>query len=335
VVVTGSTRSGTSLAAGTLHHLGLHVPQPVLPPNASNPAGFFESTWPIGFHRRLLDRALVTPTDARPEGFARVTDAVRAADRDELRAWLADAYAAAPQVVVKDPRATWVPRLWTDTAGEIGAAAGLLAMIRHPAEVIASRSTYYRAEARDAEARQYRLRNLCTWINLNTGAERITRASPGCSSATTTPRRLAGRVHACETPSASRSTHGGRPRAQAVDGSGPGTPASPAVVGGAGLPRRWWRSRRAPGRPWATSPTGATVRRRPHPRRAGPGYAEQLEIATAMARDAAVAMVRADRLERGAAPGRRPGHGGDAGRARGRSPLDAAPAAPVRPPGGG
>lgn len=175
VVVTGSTRSGTSMAAGSLHHLGLHVPLPVLRPNDSNPRGFFESTWPLWFHRRILDKCLVNQTDGRPEAFRLVAEAVTDAERTELRDWLAGVFADARQVVVKDPRAIWVPWLWEEAAADVGASTGFLTMIRHPAEVVASRTTYYHRGRPDQDAWSYRVRNLCTWINANLGIERQTR----------------------------------------------------------------------------------------------------------------------------------------------------------------
>ena len=48
-------------------------------------------------------------------------------------------------------------------------------MIRHPAEVVASRTTYYHRGRPDHDAWSYRVRNLCTWINANLGIERRTR----------------------------------------------------------------------------------------------------------------------------------------------------------------
>ena len=175
VLVTGSTRSGTSMAAGTLHHLGLHVPQPVLKANDSNPAGFFESTWPVTFHRQLLDRAVVVHTDSRPEAFDLVANAVTPAARAELRGWLSGVFDAAPRVVVKDPRAMWIPGLWAETAEELDATIGFLTMVRHPAEVVASRWTYYGSTRPGMDEWRYLIRTLCTWINANLGAERETR----------------------------------------------------------------------------------------------------------------------------------------------------------------
>ena len=178
MLVTGSTRSGTSLAAGTLSYLGLHVPLPVLRANESNPRGFFESKWPVRFHRRLMDTCLVAGVDARPEVFDVMADAVGPDERSELRAWIQGVFDEADQVVVKDPRAAWVPGLWVDTVEALGGRAGILLMVRHPAEVIASRTTYYASRDQQVEAWRYRVRNLCGWINVNTGAERATRDRP-------------------------------------------------------------------------------------------------------------------------------------------------------------
>jgi hypothetical protein len=175
VLVTGSTRSGTSLAAGILHHLGLHVPLPVLRANESNPKGFFESRWAVRYHRRLMDRCLVAGVDARPEAIDLMAGSPSEEERAELRAWLAGVFDVADRVVVKDPRAAWVPGLWLDVAATVDAQAGILLMLRHPAEVIASRTTYYASRDQRVEAWRYRVRSLCGWINVNTGVEQSTR----------------------------------------------------------------------------------------------------------------------------------------------------------------
>jgi hypothetical protein len=175
VLVTGAGRSGTSTIAGTLHHLGLHVPLPVVKPNESNPMGFFESTWPLWFHRRLMDKAFVEQTDGRPEAQELMAAAVTPEIRDELRTWLAEVGADEPQLVVKDPRSSWVPWLWKETAGELGIEVGYLTMIRHPAEVLGSRTTYYRDYRPHMDDWGFSVMNLCGWINGNLVVERQTR----------------------------------------------------------------------------------------------------------------------------------------------------------------
>jgi hypothetical protein len=175
VLVTGAGRSGTSTIAGALHHLGLHVPLPVIKPNESNPLGFFESKWPLRFHRRIMERAFVEQTDGRPEAQQLMADAVDEATRDELRTWLADVALVERQVVVKDPRSIWVPWLWQETAAALGYDVGFLTMLRHPAEVLGSRSTYYRGYRPGMNDWQFSVMNLCGWINGNLVVERQTR----------------------------------------------------------------------------------------------------------------------------------------------------------------
>jgi len=178
VLVTGAGRSGTSTIAGALHHLGLHVPLPVMKPNESNPLGFFESTWPVRFHRRIMERAFVEQTDGRPEAQQLMADAVDDATRAELRTWLADVALVEPQVVVKDPRSVWLPWLWKEEAGELGYRVGFLTMLRHPAEVLGSRSTYYRGYRPGMTDWQFSVMNLCGWVNGTLVVERQTRAEP-------------------------------------------------------------------------------------------------------------------------------------------------------------
>jgi len=175
VLVTGAGRSGTSTVAGTLHHLGLHVPLPVLKANESNPLGFFESWWPVRFHKRLFEIANVEQTDTRPEALAAVKDVIDDVQRDRLRTWLTDVMAESDQVVVKDPRSLFVPQLWAETAAELGVSTGYVTMLRHPAEVVGSRSTYYGA-GRDAW--MFAVSNLAAWVNGNLIVERETRGRP-------------------------------------------------------------------------------------------------------------------------------------------------------------
>jgi hypothetical protein len=175
VLVTGAGRSGTSTVAGTLHHLGLHVPLPVLKANESNPLGFFESWWPVRFHNKLFERANTGQTDSRPEAFGIVADAVDEQARTRLRTWLSEVVAEADQVVVKDPRALWVPWLWDETAQGLGVTMGYLTMVRHPAEVVGSRSTYYGGSRPDHEAWSFAVSNLAAWVNGNLIVERETR----------------------------------------------------------------------------------------------------------------------------------------------------------------
>ncbi|QIX28184.1 hypothetical protein ncot_17500 [Nocardioides sp. JQ2195] len=176
VLVTGAGRSGTSTVAGALHHLGLHVPLPVLKTNESNPRGFFESTWPLWFHRRIMDAADIEQVDGRPGARELMHAAADQAVQDELVDWLRGVTADASQIVVKDPRASWVPHLWVNAAAELSLSIGFVTMLRHPAEVLGSRSTYYgRNRKGQAEERSFAVLNLAGWVNQTINTEQLTR----------------------------------------------------------------------------------------------------------------------------------------------------------------
>jgi hypothetical protein len=176
VLVTGAGRSGTSTIAGALNYLGLHLPRPVLGTNRSNPRGFFESRWAIDFHKRLFERANIDTFDARPEALAKIHSAIRPEHRPEVEAWLRLEARQAPQLVVKDPRSAWIPRLWAEAAGNAGLSTGYVTMLRHPAEVVGSRSTYY-AKGDDASIRHYQVMSVARWLNANLICEHETRGA--------------------------------------------------------------------------------------------------------------------------------------------------------------
>lgn len=175
VLVTGAGRSGTSAVAGTLHMLGFHVPRPVLRVNATNPKGFFESRWPVRFHRGLMDRAVIEQTDGRPVAARLVADQVDEPAREALRTWLRTQFEHAEDVVVKDPRAAWVPALWADEAAALGGRTGFVTMLRAPAEVVRSRQSHYHQNRPHMDEYGFGVMNLAGWVNANLTVERLTR----------------------------------------------------------------------------------------------------------------------------------------------------------------
>ena len=179
VLITGTGRSGTSTMSGTLHHLGLHVPGPYLRANASNPKGFFESTWAVKFHKRITQGAGISDVDSRPEAFDLAQSAITPELRSSLVTFLRQQSAEAQQLVVKDPRSVWAQALWRDAASEVGLETRYLTMLRHPAEVVGSRTTYYAIEKDEpAQRRHYQTLNIARWVNHSLISERQTRGLP-------------------------------------------------------------------------------------------------------------------------------------------------------------
>lgn len=176
VIVSGAGRSGTSTVAGSLKYLGYVVPPPELKANAANPRGYFEPTWAIGFHKRLLTKASIHTMDSRPWAEELVAKAVAAGTfQEQLTARLEQAFESGDHLVVKDPRAFWARDLWLEAARAAGAETSFLTMLRHPAEVIGSRDTYYASKKPEEERLTGLIRNLAGWINSTLVNERTSR----------------------------------------------------------------------------------------------------------------------------------------------------------------
>lgn len=142
--VAGAGRSGTSTLAGVASLLGLHVPQPEVEPDESNPKGFSEPRWTVEQHDRWLAEVLVQVGDARPQAWAETaTVSERETERQAVAAWLREHLAVHPELVVKDPRLGWFLGLWREGAVRAGATPLFATMLRPPAEVVGSRQKYY------------------------------------------------------------------------------------------------------------------------------------------------------------------------------------------------
>ena len=179
VIVVGPGRSGTSTVAGALAKSGLEVPGRAIRGNPTNPAGFYEPRWVVNFHRELLDRHHVANLDPSPDGLERMSRATMEPEiRETLRTWLAKRLEKQPRLVVKDPRTIWFRDLWVDTARGLGIEPGFVTMLRHPAEVSASRQKYYGNP--DEVSRSDEVNRIAGWINVSLIAERVTQGSPRC-----------------------------------------------------------------------------------------------------------------------------------------------------------
>jgi hypothetical protein len=172
VLVAGSGRSGTSLFSGILKRLGYHVPQPEVPADATNPRGFAESQWVVDFHTKLLARARVQVSDARPAAWAKTAQIALDGDvRGELQAFLSEQFRDHPALIVKDPRLSWFLPLWRACAEEAGAAPRFVTMLRHPAAVIDSKQRWYGGW-------QGEVGRAAGWVNQMLFTERATREAP-------------------------------------------------------------------------------------------------------------------------------------------------------------
>ncbi|MBB3042196.1 sulfotransferase family protein [Nocardioides soli] len=169
VMIVGSGRSGTSVMACTLQQLGMRVPQPEVPADETNPKGFGESQWLVDFHDRLLQRANVTVSDARPRAwFSTSKQSTHERFRRQASMWLERQFEEADEVVLKDPRLVWFLGLWESAALHLGVTPVFISMLRPPAEVIGSKHHHYSSRV-SLESRA------ASWVNLVLHTERATR----------------------------------------------------------------------------------------------------------------------------------------------------------------
>jgi hypothetical protein len=172
LLVAGSGRSGTSLAAGLVGRLGFHIPVPEVTADASNPRGFGEPRWAVDFHTRLLRQLAVSPEDGRPEAWDLVRSAAELPrKREQLATWLTEQLSESDRVVVKDPRLTWFVTLWESVARDLGCEVSVLTMLRHPAESVRSRQLAYGTTS-SATTRT------ASWLNMMLGLEAEVRGTP-------------------------------------------------------------------------------------------------------------------------------------------------------------
>ena len=169
--VAGAGRSGTSTLAGLMRIMGLHVPQPEVAADETNPKGFGEPRWVVDHHDRLLKEALVQVSDSRPEAWfetGRVT--TREHERIATAEWLESHFQVSPELVVKDPRLGWFLGLWRVAAVRTGATPVFATMLRPPSEVVGSKQTYYANRLGSAHL-------AASWLNMMLHTERGTRES--------------------------------------------------------------------------------------------------------------------------------------------------------------
>lgn len=170
VFVVGSGRSGTSTMSGTLQTLGMHVPQPEVVADSSNPKGFGEPQWVVDLHQELLARSGVQVSDARPRAWLQAGKlSADHATRERVSEWLESQFAeGGDELVIKDPRAAWFIGLWGACADRCDATSSYVTMLRPPTEVIGSKQKYYAQRTGDVT-------RTAAWVNMMLHTERATR----------------------------------------------------------------------------------------------------------------------------------------------------------------
>ena len=138
LLVLGMHRGGTSAVAGLLVRLGAQAPKTLMPADADNPVGYYESAVFYELHERLL-RAAGSRWDAftrlEPE---RLRLAMPADLKNECRGALHAEFGDAPRFVLKDPRMCRFVPFWLQTLEAERIAPAAILVLRSPADVARS-----------------------------------------------------------------------------------------------------------------------------------------------------------------------------------------------------
>lgn len=178
LLVTGSGRSGTSSAAGTLKRLGLHIPQPEVEADERNPRGYYEPLWVAAFHKSFLNSIPVRTIDTRPHAGEIAMAAVTPELEGELTDWVRAEVDAQPDgavLAVKETRAYWLFPLWQRVAAAAGAPMMAFTMLRHPTQVVRSRDAAYLSHEEESLRLQRETTNVAAWMNSVFETERASR----------------------------------------------------------------------------------------------------------------------------------------------------------------
>jgi hypothetical protein len=138
ILILGMHRSGTSAAAGALHHLGVEFGGKLLEPGPDNPRGFFEHVDICDLHEDILAILGSNWDDPRalPPGW--LEDPRVLSLRPRIETVLRRDFARAPVWAVKDPRLCRLVGLWFPILRALDTRMRCVIVIRHPSEVAAS-----------------------------------------------------------------------------------------------------------------------------------------------------------------------------------------------------
>jgi hypothetical protein len=169
LVVLGMHRSGTSALTRVLNLLGAELSGDLLPANAGNPLGYWESAEGVALHDSVLAELGSSWDSLLPFSFERLTSPAAQRLRAGLLELLRRDFGTAPLFVIKDPRICRLVPLWLDLLHEFGAEPRFILSIRHPGEVADSLAR------RDGMARD---KAMFLWLRYVLEAERDTRGCP-------------------------------------------------------------------------------------------------------------------------------------------------------------
>ena len=138
LLVLGMHRSGTSALSGVLSHLGYTIPSTMMPAESDNPKGFFESRRIGNLNNEILRACGSSWHDWRPLALPIPESTTGAEFRDRAATLIAEEFADADHIVLKDPRISRVLPIWSDALARQHYRLHLVITYRNPFEVARS-----------------------------------------------------------------------------------------------------------------------------------------------------------------------------------------------------
>lgn len=168
--VFGMGRSGSSALTRVLSLCGGTLPDALVAATDGNPLGHWEPEGALALNQDFLSQHGTTWFDPtlRLQGEVAFTAEQRSAYLDEIEAFLAP-LAAAPLILIKEPRITALSDFWFEAARRLGLSIAVVIPVRHPEEVAASLAARDRTSPELACA---------LWLKYNLLGERESRACP-------------------------------------------------------------------------------------------------------------------------------------------------------------
>lgn len=178
LVVLGMHRSGTSAVTRLLTLAGAEPPRELMPANADNPQGYWESRRIARFNNRLLESAGTRWNDDAPIAEAWFSAADRHADRDEAAAILAEEFGSATELVLKDPRICRLLPFWRNVFDATEIEPFGLVVARDPLEVARSLAARIHVPEFRPAAIPATSRGLLLWLRYVLDADRVSQDLP-------------------------------------------------------------------------------------------------------------------------------------------------------------
>jgi hypothetical protein len=167
-------RSGAGTLVRLVSHLGWTVPAPEVGPDLDNLFGYAESQWVLRTHREWLKRVPLYADRGRLDFLDVCRGVAGAADVSELAFHLRQVVAAQGRVVIKDPRLTWFHDVWISALAAAGLRGVTVALVRAPADVLASKARSFGVlTSDDTRLRQWLVSTLglCGIVKRTQGAQ--------------------------------------------------------------------------------------------------------------------------------------------------------------------